>query len=148
MGTRVENQLYELKLANADLIPFHIFQLIHLRPLPDQEPMAATIRPKDLLAAEHHVDSGDFDAAVASLQEAGVAQAEDVVVRLQNRIASWTVHSVWGQSGTVHTGTASGIDCAAQGHVLVEVDDERALMTLRTASFQEVLDTIRGTLPR
>lgn len=147
VGSRVENDLYELKLANTDLIPFHVFQLIHLRPLPDQEPFVATLRPEDLLTAERHIDKGELTEATAVLANAGVEDAVAVTTRLQNRIASWTIHSVWSEEGGVRTGSASGIDCAAAGHVLVEVADDRAEMTLRSASFKEVLAAIRATLP-
>jgi len=148
VGSRVESQLYELKLGNADLIPFHLFQLIHLRPLPDQEPFSVTIRPEDLLAAEQHIDGGDIASAAAGLIAAGFQDPSGLVERMLTRIASWTIHSVWSQAGSVQTRTASGIDCAAGGHMLVDVADDRAEITLRSASFKEVLAAIRGTLPR
>lgn len=147
VGTRVDSQLYELKLANTKLIPFHVFQLIHLRPLPDQKPLTAAIRPEDLLSAEQLIDRGDIEGANAALAGAGVAEGPSIVERLRSRVASWTIHSVWDQAGEVQTGAASGIDCAAMGHVLVEVDADRAELVLRSVSFQEVLEAIRETLP-
>lgn len=145
LGTRVEEDLYELKLASAELIPFHIFQLIHLRPLPDQEPFAATMLPAVLLAAERHVDAGEPEEATAALESAGVEDAAELVARLKSRVASWTIHSIWGRDGAVETRSASGIDCAAAGHVLVSVAENE--MTLRSARFTEVLCAIRAVLP-
>ena len=76
IGTRVEGSIYELKLANAALLPFHLFRLVHLRPLPDGEPIDVTLPAEAMLAAEALIYDGDPAGAMQELHLSGVGSTD------------------------------------------------------------------------
>jgi len=145
IGTRIDDESFELKLATSSLLPFHIFQLIQLRPLPDSPQLDVTLAADTMVAAEAKVGEGDIATARAIIAEAEVSQPGLMTAVLRQRIASWRVHSVWNADGEAQLGAASGIDCGALGHFLVTVEDEQ--LSIRSASFKEVIGAIRGVLP-
>lgn len=148
IGSRVENGVFELKLAAAALLPFHIFQLIHLRPLPKAPQFACTLGAETMLTVESHINEGDTSSATALLDQSGVAAPSLVAAALAARVASWRVHSMWSTNGDPQTAEASGMDCGPSGNVLVTVGADEPTMTLRSASFSEMLSAVRATLPR
>ena len=150
IGTRVDGGLYELKLATASLLPFHLFQLIHLRPLPEGSAVDVTISAEAMLTAEAAIHRGASEAAMEELVAAGLAGADaaGVVAVLTSRVASWRIHSLWadGHGGT-QTHEAHGMDCGNQGHILVTIGSDEPTMRLRSATFAEVTHEIRAALP-
>lgn len=149
IGTRVEGGLYELKLANTALLPFHLFQLIHLRPLPQDNSLDATLPAEAMLSAEARLYSEGEPGASADLVAAGVAEAaaESVVAALAARVASWRIHSLWSSEAGTEKHEAHGMDCGRLGHVLVTIGAEDPTMRLRSATFAEVTGQVRAALP-
>ncbi|MCP3973768.1 MAG: hypothetical protein GY720_04670 [bacterium] len=149
IGTRVEGGLYELKLASTALLPFHLFQLIHLRPLPQDTSRDVTLRAEAMLSAEARLYSNDESGANAELVAAGVdpVDAESVVAALAARVASWRIHSLWSSADGTETHEAHGMDCGRLGHVLVTIGTEEPTMRLRSATFAEVTAEVRAALP-
>lgn len=146
IGSRVDKDLFELKLAAAALLPFHIFQLVHLRPLPLGPAFTYVLPAEVMYAAEAHIHGGDTAAAVAAMDAAGIGDSAAVAELLATRVASWRIHSMWTGPDGSQTAETAGMDCGPMGHVLVTVDEDPSL-TLRAAPFNEVLAAIRGTLP-
>ena len=79
IGTRVDGGVYELKLANTPLLPFHLFQLIHLRPLPDGEPADVILPAEAMLAAEALLYNNKRSAAMQELSAGGVGHVDQPV---------------------------------------------------------------------
>lgn len=149
VGTRVEGGLYELKLANTALLPFHLFQLIHLRPLPANHQLGVTLPAEAMLNAESRLYDTGESAAIAELTASGLgtADATAVIEILSARVASWRIHSLWSADGATETHEAHGMDCGPLGHVLVTIGLVEPTMQLRSASFREVTAEIRAALP-
>jgi len=149
IGTRVEGGLYELKLAATALLPFHLFQLIHLRPLPAGSSVDVTLGAETMLSAESMLARSDRGGAVTVLVDAGLGDdgAESAVQLLESRVASWRIHSLWSAEGGSQSYEAHGMDCGVRGHVLVTVGAEQPTLRLRSASFAEVTTAVRGGLP-
>lgn len=150
IGTRVDGGVYELKLASTALLPFHLFQFIHLRPLPDGEPTNVTLPAEAMLAAEALLYEGNRPGAMRELTAAGVSEADSAsaIAILTARIASWRIHSLWSNGDGTVTRQAHGMDCGPQGHVLATIGTAEPTIGLRTATFAEVSATIRSVLPR
>ncbi len=146
LGTRVDRNLFELKLIDAAMLPIHIFQMIHLWPRPVAVPFEHRIDPAALFAAEAKLYEGDRPGAVAALDDA-TTEAAEVVALLAGRIASWRIHSVWTTSRGSQNAEASGMDCGEHGHVLVSIGSENATMTIRSATVRDVAAAVRSTLP-
>lgn len=147
VGSRVEPAVFELKLGAAELVPFHLMQLIHLRPLPQTARFEHVIGVEAMLSAEDSLYQGDSATAVKCLHEAGVADAAGAVELLAARIASWRIHSIWSTSDGSSMAEASGMDCGWLGHVLVRTSERAPSMTLQSATFEEVLAAVRAALP-
>jgi len=149
IGTRVEGGIYELKLANTALLPFHLFQLIHLRPLPQDNSLDVTLPAEAMLSSEARLYSDGEPGASAELIAAGVARAdaEAVVAALAARVASWRIHSLWSSGVGTETHEAHGMDCGRLGHVLVTIGVDKPTVQLRSATFDEVTAEVRAALP-
>ena len=150
IGTRLDGGVYELKLANTALLPFHLFQLIHIRPLPDGEPADVTLPAEAMLAAEALLHDGNRPGAIQELTDAGVSEASSAAAIgiLESRIASWRIHSFWSNGHGTVTRQAHGMDCGPRGHVLATIGSAEPTIGLRTATFADVTARIRSTLPR
>ncbi len=149
IGTRVEGGLYELKLANTALLPFHLFQLIHLRPLPSSNTIDVTLPAETMLNAEACLYGDGAPGAIAELVESGLSDADaaQVVAVLTARVASWRIHSLWSSDSGTETHEAHGMDCGPLGHVLVTIGADQPSMRLRSATFAEVTGEVRAALP-
>jgi hypothetical protein len=149
IGTHVDGGIYELKLANTALLPFHLFQLIHLRPLPNAEPADVTLPAEAMLAAEALLYDGNRTGAILELTAAGVSEAGSAAAIgiLESRIASWRIHSLWSNGDGTVTRQAHGMDCGSRGHVLATIGSAEPTISLRTAAFADVTAAIRSVLP-
>lgn len=149
VGTRVERGLYELKLANTSLLPFHLFQLIHLRPLPEPNHLDVTLPAAVMISAEVRLHNDGEQSAIDDLVVAGVAEANatDVATVLAARVASWRIHSLWTSPDGTVSHEAHGMDCGSQGHILVTIGAAEPTMRIRSASFAEVTAAVRAALP-
>ena len=147
IGSRVDRGTFELRLASTALLPFHVFQLIHLRPLPESESFEFPVPAAAMFAAEAAIRSGNQVEAVGALAAADVAQPADVADLLAARVASWRIHSIWADSAGPRTAEANGMDCGDRGHVLIDVDAAGPSLRLRSAAFAEVTAAVRRTLP-
>lgn len=149
IGTRVDGGLYELKLANATLLPFHLFQLVHLRPLPDAKPVDVTLPAEAMLAAETLLHDNNPIGAVDELHAAGVANrdATATMAVLKSRVASWRISSMWSDGDGTEARQAHGMDCGPGGHILATIGAGPTIR-LRAATLSEVTAAIRSTLPR
>lgn len=148
IGTRVDGEVYELKLANVALLPFHVFELIHLRPLRQAAPVDVTLPSAAMLAAEALLQDNDDAGAMQELTTAGVGEADSAVALaiLGSRVASWRIHSVWSTKDGTETRQCHGMDCGPRGHVLAAIGPEPTIR-LRGATFAEVTTAIRSALP-
>jgi hypothetical protein len=148
VGTRVEGGLYELKLANVALLPFHLFQLMHLRPLPADNDLDITLPAEAMLNAEARLYADGPGAAAAELTPLlAETEATALVGTLAARVASWRIHSMWSAGEATETHEAHGMDCGPQGHVLVTIGMDEPMMRLRSATFAEVTAEVRAALP-
>jgi len=149
IGTRVDDGLYELKLANTDLLPFHLFQLIHFRPLPGGEAIDVTLPADAMLAAEARLYGGDTPGAIEELRGRGVADevAAAAVSILASRVASWRIHSLWSNGTETETRQTHGMDCGPRGHVLATIGSAEPTIRLRSATSADVTAAIRSMLP-
>ncbi len=149
IGTRVGGGLYELRLANAALLPFHLFQTIHLRPLPDGDPVDVTVPAEAMLAAETLLYRDDRAGGVEELRRRGMTDddAAAVMAILATRVASWRIHALWSGVAGTETRRAHGMDCGSRGHVLATIGTAEPTIRLRSATFAEVTAAIRATLP-
>jgi hypothetical protein len=149
IGTRVDGGIFELKLANADLLPFHLFQLIHLGPLPEEESANVTLPAEAMLAAEALLYGNDRAGAIEELTDSGLSDrdAAAALAILASRVASWRIHSQWKSEDRTEKRHAHGMDCGPRGHVLATIDIAGPTISLRTATFPEVTAAIRSTLP-
>jgi hypothetical protein len=148
VGTRVDGGLYELRLANPALLPFHLFQMVHLQPRPEDSCFVHELPAEVMFAAEAAIHDGDIGRAAQLISGAAVRSPEDVVAILTGRVASWRVHSIWSTANGPVTAAAYGMDCGRLGNVLVDVDPAGPSLRLRSAGFAEVTDALRATLPR
>jgi hypothetical protein len=148
IGTRVDGEVYELKLANVALLPFHIFELIHLRPLPQAAPVDITLPSAAMLAVEALLHDNKGDGAMQELKAAGVGDdaAAAAIAILGSRVASWRVHSVWSTKDGNETRQCHGLDCGPRGHILAALGPETTTR-LRGVTFAEVTAALRSALP-
>ena len=147
IGTRVNGGLYELRLANPALLPFHIFQMVHLQPRPEDYSFNHELPAEAMFAAEAAIHEGELDKAQALIADAAVESPAEIVDLLTGRIASWRVHSMWSTAEGPTTAAAYGMDCGRLGNVLVEVDETGPTLSLRAVRFAEVVGALRGALP-
>lgn len=149
IGTRVDGGVFELRLANADLLPFHLFQLIHLRPLPASEPTDVMAAADAMLAAETLLHADDRAGAIQELTGNGLSEgdAAAAVVILASRVASWRIHSQWTSNDRIEVRRAHGMDCGPRGHVLATIGLAEPTIRLRSGTFADVTAAIRSTLP-
>lgn len=148
IGTRVDGGLYELRLANPALLPFHLFQMIHLQPRPEDCSFTYELPADVMFEAETAIHAGEPNRAIRLLAEAAIAAPDEVVELLTARVASWRVHSVWSTPAGPATAAAAGMDCGRFGNVLVDVDPAVPLLCLRAAGFAQVTEALRNALPR
>jgi len=148
IGTRVDGGLYELRLANPALIPFHIFQMVHLQPRPEDGSFAYQLPAEVMFAAETAIHDGDLDKALGVIADAAVSTPAEIVDLLTGRIASWRVHSMWSTAHGPTIRAAYGMDCGRLGNVLVDIDRIGPSLRLRAARFADVVEALRGSLPQ
>ena len=149
IGTRVDGGLYELKLANSALLPFHLFHAIHLRPLPEGDPVDVTVPAEAMLAAEALLYRDDRSGGVGELRRRGVTgdDAAAVMAIVATRVASWRIHALWSGGHGTEMRQAHGMDCGSRGHVLATIGTDEPTFRLRSATFADVTAAIRAALP-
>jgi len=147
LGGRVDGGLFELRLVTTALLPFHLLQLIHIRPLPLAEETAVTVRASVLYEAESRLEQADVSGAGDVFARNGVADVGRLLSLLDARIASWRIHSLWSSKGGIVNAKAHGMDCGPVGNILVSIEGAEPMFSLRPATFHEVTKAVRATLP-
>jgi hypothetical protein len=140
IGTRLDNAAFEFKLVSADLLPFHLLQLIHLRPLPEPEPIDVSVLAEAMLTAEELLHNGERAGAMRELRISGAGEwdAAAVLSILDSRVASWRIVSLRSGGKGSATHRAHGMDCGPAGNIYATIDPAGSTIRLRTASFTEV----------
>jgi hypothetical protein len=152
LGRPVEPDLFQLSPLEPEYLPFHLAQLTRVGIRPDPPFTGSVAVPDGLLDDLATAWDSDVDGAVDRLRGAGVdpTWADRLAIAHHHRRRTWRVASLWaGPDRSAHDHELTVLDAGPAGYWVIRPGDEGpSAVTLQVATFAEIIDALRHTIPR
>ncbi len=149
LGTTVDQNRFDLLQIEPKLLPFHLAQVIDLRPRPPSPFAGSVTVPRTTLRLVEDTIVEDQQAAERELRAAGLTDPwpDWLLIALAHRRALWTIEVILLHGGTRYVERMTVLDTGSAGYWTVAENDVEDTFTLRATNFDQLLRLCSTLLP-